>query len=68
MSVILILVGFSLMIAVVGLVVFFWSVRSGQYDDPYGSSVRMLFDDEKPDETGVTVPGPGDNANPTNQT
>jgi cbb3-type cytochrome oxidase maturation protein len=51
LSVILILVAFSLTVAAVGLVAFFWSVRSGQFDDPYGSSVRILFEDEHPGES-----------------
>jgi len=50
MNVILVLVGFSLLVALLGLGAFFWSVRSGQYDDPYGSSVRILFDDERPEQ------------------
>ncbi|MCX6249392.1 MAG: cbb3-type cytochrome oxidase assembly protein CcoS [Bacteroidetes bacterium] len=50
MSVILVLVAFSIIVALVFLILFFWSVRSGQYDDPYSSSVRILFDDEKPKE------------------
>jgi cbb3-type cytochrome oxidase maturation protein len=48
MSVILVLVTFSILVALVFLFVFFWSVRDGQYDDPYSSSVRILFEDEKP--------------------
>lgn len=50
MSVILVLVIFSVIVASGFLVAFFWSIRTGQYDDPYGSSVRILFDDEKPVE------------------
>jgi len=30
------------------LIAFIWAVRSGQYDDDYTPSVRMLFDDFKP--------------------
>ncbi|MFT7084552.1 MAG: cbb3-type cytochrome oxidase maturation protein [Vicingaceae bacterium] len=30
------------------LIAFFWSVKSGQYEDDYTPSVRMLFDDTKP--------------------
>ena len=48
MSVILVLVAFSVIVAVGFLIAFFWSIRSGQYEDPYGSSVRILFEDEKP--------------------
>ncbi|MCS6967991.1 MAG: cbb3-type cytochrome oxidase assembly protein CcoS [Cytophagales bacterium] len=46
MSVIFMLIGISLTVALVFLGVFIWSVRSGQYDDSYTPSVRMLFDDE----------------------
>ncbi|PSR12495.1 MAG: cbb3-type cytochrome oxidase assembly protein CcoS [Bacteroidetes bacterium] len=47
MKVIFLLILLSLMIAVGFLIAFFWAVRSGQYDDEYTPSVRMLFDDEK---------------------
>ena len=29
---------------------FIWAIRSGQFDDDYTPSVRMLFDDEKQNE------------------
>ncbi len=51
MSVILVLVVFSIVLAAGFLVAFFWSVRNGQYDDTYSASVRILFDDEKPGQT-----------------
>lgn len=51
MSVILVLILFSVTLAGGFLIAFFWSVKDGQYDDPYGSSVRILFEDEKPEET-----------------
>lgn len=65
MNVILILVGFSLMVALVGLAAFFWSVRTGQYDDPYGSSVRILFDDERPEESEPKAADATPSASPT---
>jgi cbb3-type cytochrome oxidase maturation protein len=46
MSVIFILISASLLIAVGFLIAFIWSVKSGQYDDDYTPSVRMLFEDE----------------------
>ena len=46
MSVIYILILVSLTVALLFLGAFFWAVRSGQYEDDYGPSVRMLFDDE----------------------
>ncbi len=45
MVVILWLLGASLLVALCGLAVFFWSVRSGQYEDLKGASERILFDD-----------------------
>lgn len=46
MSVIFILIGISLVVAIGFLLAFFWSVRSGQYEDDYTPSIRILFDDE----------------------
>ena len=47
MSVILILIITSIVVAIVFLAAFTWAVKSGQYDDTYSPSVRMLFDDKK---------------------
>ncbi len=48
MSVMLVLIGFSLTVAIGFLIAFLWAVKSGQYDDKYTPSVRILFDDSKP--------------------
>ena len=40
------LIGVSLLAAMVFLFLFIWAVRRGQYDDTYTPSVRILFDDE----------------------
>ncbi len=52
MSVLFILIGASILIALCFLAAFIWSVRSGQYEDDYTPSVRMLFENpaasEKP--------------------
>jgi len=45
MEVIFILIGFSLVIALGFLASFIWATKSGQFDDNYTPSVRMLFDD-----------------------
>lgn len=45
MSAIFLLIGFSLLIALVFLGIFLWAVKSGQYEDSYTPAVRMLFDD-----------------------
>lgn len=50
MSVIVVLIAFSLMLAIGFLIAFLWSVKSGQLDDKYTPSVRILFDDLKPDK------------------
>lgn len=47
MSAIWILVGFSIFVAAGFLLLFVWAVRSGQYDDKYTPSVRILFEDGK---------------------
>lgn len=46
MSVILILISASLFIALGFLGAFIWSVKSGQYEDDYTPSVRMLFEND----------------------
>jgi cbb3-type cytochrome oxidase maturation protein len=47
MGIIIILIGISITIAVTFLLIFLWNMKSGQYDDTYTPSVRMLFDDKK---------------------
>lgn len=46
MEVIYITIGVSIIVAVLFFIAFIKSVKSGQYDDTYTPSVRMLFDDE----------------------
>ncbi|RKN79374.1 cbb3-type cytochrome oxidase assembly protein CcoS [Ulvibacterium marinum] len=46
MSVIYVLLAISIVVAVIFFTAFIISVRSGQYDDSYTPSVRMLFEDE----------------------
>lgn len=46
MSVLILLIAFSILIAGGFLIAFIWSVRKGQYDDDYTPSVRILLDDE----------------------
>lgn len=45
------LISISIVVAVFFLYAFIKAVRSGQYDDDYTPSVRMLFDDELVKET-----------------
>ena len=46
MSVIYVLLAVSIIVAVVFFIAFIVAVKSGQYDDSYTPSVRMLFEDE----------------------
>ncbi len=59
MSVIYMLLTISIFVAIIFFAAFIISVRSGQYDDSYTPSVRMLFEDElvKP-----TLPSGKDNS------
>jgi cbb3-type cytochrome oxidase maturation protein len=47
MKAIFLLIILSLIVAVGFLGAFIWAVRSGQYDDDYTPSIRMLFEDRK---------------------
>ena len=46
MSVIILLIVFSVIVATAFLIAFIWAVKSGQFDDTKSPSVRMLFDDD----------------------
>ncbi|WP_339624484.1 cbb3-type cytochrome oxidase assembly protein CcoS [uncultured Winogradskyella sp.] len=54
MSVIYILLSVSVVVGVTFFILFIMVVRSGQYDDDYTPSVRMLFEDELVKEQTVT--------------
>ncbi|QCR22209.1 cbb3-type cytochrome oxidase assembly protein CcoS [Pontibacter sp. SGAir0037] len=49
MFIIFLLIGISVTVAAAFLGAFLWAVRSGQYDDDYTPAVRMLFENEVPD-------------------
>ncbi|NJN24565.1 MAG: cbb3-type cytochrome oxidase assembly protein CcoS [Cyclobacteriaceae bacterium] len=51
MSVIIILIIISILVALFFLAVFFWAVRSGQFDDTVSPSIRMLFDEKRHKKT-----------------
>lgn len=65
MSVVFILVFVAILMAGGFLVAFVWAVRSGQYEDTYTPSVRILFDDmvkkkEPEDRSKKTEMGSGE--------
>lgn len=59
MIIIVLLISISLIVAIGFLISFLWNLKSGQYDDLYSPSIRMLFENkprptekpEKPDKT-----------------
>ena len=57
MHVIVVLIGFSLLVAVGFLIAFLWAVRSGQYDDDVSPGMRMLHDEMK-DNSNTTQNNP----------
>ena len=46
MSVIYLLISISILVAIGFFIAFIRAVKTGQYDDDYTPSVRMLFNDE----------------------
>lgn len=56
------LIVLSLALGIGAWLLFMWSVRSGQYDDPEGPKYRMLDEDERPPPP--QPPGPSDGGRP----
>jgi cbb3-type cytochrome oxidase maturation protein len=56
MSILFFMIGISLLMALGFLGAFIWSMRTGQQDDLYTPSLRMLLDDSPPgDKTHETM-------------
>jgi len=51
MNILFILIGVSLFAALIFLAMFIWAVKSGQYEDNYTPSVRILFEEENEETT-----------------
>ncbi|NJN41337.1 MAG: cbb3-type cytochrome oxidase assembly protein CcoS [Flammeovirgaceae bacterium] len=47
MNIIVALIAISLSLALFFLGLFIWSLKSGQFDDPFGPAARMLFDEKR---------------------
>ena len=47
MTILILLISVSLVIAILFLLSFLWSMKQGQFNDTYGPAARMLFDDKK---------------------
>jgi len=50
MNILFMLIGVSLFAALLFLAMFIWAVKSGQYEDNYTPSIRILFDDDELEE------------------
>lgn len=48
MNIFYLLIGASLVVAMIFLAAFIWAVKTGQFDDNETPPFRMLFDDELP--------------------
>ncbi|ODT72527.1 MAG: cytochrome oxidase maturation protein, cbb3-type [Pelagibacterium sp. SCN 63-23] len=42
------LIPISIVLGLIGLVVFLWTLRNGQYEDLDGASERFLYEDDRP--------------------
>jgi len=51
MNIIYFLIGCSIIMALLFLAAFFWALRNGQHDDMHTPAIRILFDDDKPDDS-----------------
>lgn len=49
MDILIYLIPIALLLGLLGLVAFMWSLKSGQYDDLEGAKWRILEDDDLPD-------------------
>ena len=59
MHIIFFMIGVSLLMALGFLAAFIWSMRTGQQDDLYTPALRMLLDDEPPDNKPEVGPANG---------
>lgn len=60
MNIILLLAPFSVLLGLMAVGAFFWTLRAGQYDDIEGSAARILIDDADPEAPdGQDPPTPG---------
>ncbi len=51
MNGLVILIPIALFLGGLGVAAFFWAARSGQFDDLDGAAMRILIDDDRPEDT-----------------
>jgi cbb3-type cytochrome oxidase maturation protein len=57
-----------LLLGIIGVAIFFWAVRNGQYDDMDGAANRVLLDDDdEPMQTDKSKTGQADLEQASNQ-
>lgn len=59
MQIVMFLVPVMLILVAIGIVLFSWAVKNGQYDDLEGPAHRILYDDDKdmiPDDARTDKP------------
>ncbi|MBR9870151.1 MAG: cbb3-type cytochrome oxidase assembly protein CcoS [Gammaproteobacteria bacterium] len=64
MNIVMLLIPLMLMLVALGILLFSWAVKSGQYDDLDGPAHRILHDDDKdmiPTEARPSKPSSKDN-------
>jgi cbb3-type cytochrome oxidase maturation protein len=50
MSVVFVLIGASLLVALGFLAAYLWAVKSGQYDDKHTPAIRILFENNRKEQ------------------
>jgi cbb3-type cytochrome oxidase maturation protein len=56
MEILYLLIPLSVVLVFLIGVIFWWSVRSGQFDDLEGPGYRVLMDDDRPQRSSAPVP------------
>lgn len=59
MQIVMVLVPLMLMLVAIGILLFAWAVKSGQYDDVEGPAHRILYDDDEdmiPEDARIRKP------------
>ncbi|MEM1286053.1 MAG: cbb3-type cytochrome oxidase assembly protein CcoS [Cohaesibacteraceae bacterium] len=51
MNVLLFLIPMALFLSLMGLIAFFWALKSGQFDDLQGAAERILYTDDHPEHS-----------------
>ena len=59
LEILYLLIPATLLLAVLGLMMFLWANHTGQFDDMETPAIRILFDDEKQDPPEAPDPSSG---------